>query len=96
MGNIMRAAGAYMTKLEYEDFTKTGRIKALIKELSLSTGAVGSPCTHVTRMIVQLMMNVSLPLVCQGRHLGGARSETLLRSGSCGIFLQKGARYHRP
>jgi hypothetical protein len=70
LGTIMRSAGAYMVKLEYVDFTKSGRIKNLIKELSLSSGVVSTPCTHVTRMIIGIMFASTLPKRCSAGLVG--------------------------
>ena len=64
LGNILRAAGSYCVKLELTDWTKHGRIKNLIKELVLSTGVVSTPCTHVTRMLVAILLEETLPARC--------------------------------
>ena len=73
LGNLMRSAGSYMVKLGYHDFTKTGRIKNLIRELELSSGALSTPCTQVTRAIVDIMMNNTLHTVC-GKSLIGSKA----------------------
>ena len=49
LGTTVRSAGAYMTKLGYRDFTKEGRVKALVKELETSTGVVATPRRRPTR-----------------------------------------------
>ena len=46
---IMRTAGAVMTMLELTDWTKTGRVKAQIKDIEKRCGVEAEPCTQSTR-----------------------------------------------
>ena len=65
--SLMRSAGAYMTKLEYTDWTKTARIKALVKELGLKSGVEKEPATQVSRLILRRMVAVTIKQACSQR-----------------------------
>ena len=68
-GTIMRTAGAVMTMLELTDWTKTPRIKALMRDIEKRCGVESEPCTQTTRRIVDLMVSDTIPLVCsRGVH----------------------------
>ena len=63
-GTLMRAAGAVMTMLELTDWTKTTRVKALMKDIEKRCGVEVEPCTQTTRRIVQLMATKTIKKVC--------------------------------
>ena len=63
LGTTMVAASGYMTKLGMEDWTKSKRVKAYIKELNVSGGAETVPCTPVTSLMVKYMVDYTLPEV---------------------------------
>ena len=50
-----------MTILGLEDWTKTSRVKVVIKELELSHGVEAEPCTHATRRIMTITRDSTLP-----------------------------------
>ena len=57
-------AGAVMTMLELTDWTKTARVKALIKEIEKRCGVESEPCTQTTRRLVALMVGKTIRAVC--------------------------------
>ena len=61
---IMRTAGAVMTMLELEDWTKTARIKAQVKEIQKVCGIEPDPCTQTTRRLITLMDEETIQKVC--------------------------------
>ena len=61
---IMRTAGSVMTMLELEDWTKTARIKAQVKEIEKVCGVEPDPCTQTTRRIITLMDQKTIRAVC--------------------------------
>ena len=60
----IRTAGAVMSMLELEDWTKTARVKAVIKEIEKLTGVESEPCTHTTRRIVRIMIEQTIKSEC--------------------------------
>ena len=63
-GTIMRTAGAVMTMLELDDWTKTKRVKAQIKEIESKCDVEHDPCTQTTSRLIDLMVNNTIEAVC--------------------------------
>lgn len=80
----MRTAGAVMSMLELTDWTKTTRVKAIMKEITRKTGMDCDPCTQTSRRIIRIMMEKTIQETCsqgsnlQANALLAARTETLL------------------
>ena len=83
-GTLMRTAGAVMSMLELNDWTKTSRVKAQIKEIEGKCGVEHDPCTQTTRRILSIMLKRTIPEVCskgKSEYLNSvliARTEALL------------------
>ena len=66
--SIMRNAGSYMTKLEFKDWTKSPRIKTVIREMAHKSGVSKSPATQVTGLILNLMVMRTITNRCKQRN----------------------------
>ena len=80
----MRAAGAVMSMLELQDWTKSVRIKSVIKEIQKQCSVETEPCTQTTRRLIKIMIETTIEQVCsrgknnQFNHLLAARTLALL------------------
>ena len=85
---IVRAGGAVMTMLELEDWTKTSRVKAVVKEIKKVCNVESEPCTQTTRRIINIMLDSSISEVCSSRGTPDprlvSRTEALLVLELCG------------
>ena len=81
---IMRAAGAVMSMLELNDWTKTQRVKSQVKDIERRFGVEAEPCTQTTGRIISIMLVVTIEKVCSKgaskslNSLLQARTEVLL------------------
>lgn len=66
MGTTIRQLGSFCTKLGLVDYTKTGRVKALLKELENKGAAITTPDTQVTTAMIMAMYgaNGTIRQVC--------------------------------
>lgn len=87
-GTVVRAGGAVMTMLELEDWTKTARVKAVIKEIKKMCNVEAEPCTQTTRRIVGIMLGDTLKEVCSNKGIIDkrllSRTEALMVLELCG------------
>ena len=57
---VLRAAGAVMSMLQLNDWTKTARVKAQVKDIEKRCGVEADPCTQTTHRIIEIMMAVTI------------------------------------
>ena len=77
-GTIVRAAGGVLERLELTNWTKTSRVKAVVKELEQSRGVEGTPDTHATRRILGLLMGKTLSEHCGPALLTRSKVQVVL------------------
>ena len=63
-GTIVRAAIGVFAKLEITNVAGTKRVKGVISELEQSHGVEAVPCTHLTRRLITIMMEDTMPAKC--------------------------------
>ena len=71
----LRAAGSVMAMQEMTDWTKTARVKAIVKQITTLCNVEVEPCTQTTRRIVGLMVRSTIAQTC--RNANAAMGEWL-------------------
>ena len=65
---LRSAAGVMMAELQITNWTKTARVKAVVKELGSSHGVAATPDSHATRRILGFMYELLQKMKPELRH----------------------------